>query len=197
MIIASNYDADCSWIPKETDDFFIYDRTGCGIRHNVEYVPNIGNADYDKLTYIIDHYENLPEVFTLIKSNLFKYISKEEYDKVKNNTTYTPLLTAHHKTYLPVCFYDEQGMYNEIANSWFLNEVPAKHVSSWQEWCDMFGLPDEPYVSFAPGGNYIVTKDRILRHPRKLYKHMRSLLEWAVLPGEAQCVERTYHTLWK
>jgi hypothetical protein len=195
-IIASNYNADCSWIPKETDDYFIYDRTGCGLPKSV-YVPNIGNADYDRLTYIIDTYNSLPDVFTLTKSNLFKYISREEYDKVKHNTTYTPLLTTDHTTYLPICFYDEDGMYNEINNSWYLSEVPAKHFQSYAEFAVHFGLPNPEYLVFAPGGNYIVTKDRVLRHSLDFYRELRSILNYTQLPGEAQMIERTYHTLWK
>jgi hypothetical protein len=196
MIVASHYKGDWTWIPEYTDDFFIYNRSNEKIPNSI-HVPNIGNADYDRLTYLIDNYDNLPNVFTLTKSNLFKYITKEEYDRVKNNQTYTPLLTAHHKTYLPVCFYDEQGMYNEINNSWYLQEVPAKHFQSYNDFALHFGLPTPEYLPFAPGGNYIVTKERVHRHSHDFYRELRSILDYGQLPGEAQMIERTYHTLWK
>lgn len=195
-IIATNYHADCSWIPKETDDYFIYDRTGCGLPKS-RLVHNIGNADYDKLTYIIDNYDTLPEVFTLTKSNLFKYISREEYDRVKYNREFTPLLTKHHKVYDPVCFYDENGMYNEISNSWYTSEVPTKHFQDYHAFAQHFGLEDPEYLTFAPGGSYIVTSDRIRRYSREFYQELKSILEWSQLPGEAQMIERSYYNLWK
>lgn len=195
-IIASHYAGNADWITDYTDDYLVYNRSTCALPNRID-VPNIGNADFDRLTYIIDHYDHLPNCFMLCKSNLFKYITKKEYDKVKHNTKYTPLLTLNHKTYLPVCFYDERGMYNEINNSWYLQTVPAKHFQSYEEFATHFGLPNPKYLTFAPGGNYIVTKRRILRHSKEFYRELRSILEWSQLPGEAQMVERTYHTLWK
>jgi len=192
-IIASNYGADCSWIPKETDDYFIYDRTGCGLPNSVR-VPNIGNADYDRLTYIIDNYDNLPEVFILTKSNLFKYITREEFDLVKNNKTFTPLLTQHHKTYEPVCRYVD-GMYEETNNSWYVAQFESRY-STYNEWAEELGLPTPEYLRFAPGGNYIVTKEVIHFHPKELYVKIRDMLGYTQLPAEAQFVERTYFTLW-
>lgn len=193
-IIASNYGADCSWIPKETEDYFIYDRTGCGLEKSI-LVPNIGNADYDRLTYIIDNYESLPDVFMLIKSNLFKYITKEEFDNVKNNTTFTPLLTQNHKTYEPVCRYVD-GMYEELNNSWYVPQFESKFYS-YDEWAEHMELPTPEYLRFAPGGNYILTPKEIHKHTKDFYIKMRDTLSHAVLPAEAHMVERSYYTLWK
>lgn len=198
-IIGTNYNGECSWIPEESgNDYFIYDRTNCGLDHRVVR-KNLGDADYDKLTYIVDFYSSLPDVFILTKTNLFKYITKEEFDEVKRNTDFTPLLTKNHRTYDdmrgPVCYYDK-GIYWERNDSWYLNHVPAKHVKSWNEWADLFGLPKPNYLPFAPGGNYIVTRERVHRHPKELYAKMRDLLPYTQRPGEAHCAERSYGILW-
>lgn len=194
-VVASNYNGDCSWIPEFTDDYFIYDRTNCGLDPaKVKKVQNYGNCDADKLHYIVNNFDNLPDVFMLTKTNLFKYITKEEFDAVKNNTTFTPLLTQGHKVYEPVCRYVD-GIYEEINNSWYAPQF-QKHYNTYNEWAEYLGLPQPEYLRFAPGGNYILTKEAVHKHSKSFYKKMRDTLGMVTLPAEAQYCERSYYTLW-
>lgn len=193
-IIATNYHGDCSWIPKLTDDYFIYDRTGCGLP-NSKMVPNIGNADFDKITYIVDNYDNLPEYFMLIKSNLFKYITPEEFEKVKDNKTFTPLLTQNHMTDGKINFYKD-NIYWETNNSWYVPQFPSRY-RTYNEWAAELGLPQPEYLPFAPGGNYIVTREAIHKWPKSFYARLLEMLGYTQLPAEAQFLERTYYTLWR
>lgn len=193
FVIASHYAGDYSWITDYTRDYFIYNRTDC-LLPNRKDVPNVGNADYDKLCYLVDNYWNLPDVFLLTKSNLFKFITKEEFDVVKNNTTFTPLLTQHHKVYEPVCRYVD-GIYEEVNNSWYAPQFERK-FDTYNDWADYMGLLKPDYLRFAPGGSYILTPQEIHRYPRHFYAKMRDTLSHAVLPAEAQYCERSYFTLW-
>src|SRR3990167_8575752 len=124
--------------------------------------PNIGSDLYDKFTYI------------------------------KDNTTFTPLLTQNHKTYLPICWY-ENGLYAEINDYWYLGSHPAKHT---KEIMDIFKMNERYYNLFAPGSNYIIPKENILKHPKEFYEKLRSFLEWDVYPGDAQILERNLFYLW-
>lgn len=193
-VIATNYEADCSWIPKFTDDYLIYDRSDCGLPNRIPR-ENLGDADYDKLTYIIDNYYNLPDVFLLTKSNLFKYITPEEFELVKNNTTFTPLLTKNHKTYEPVCRYNGD-IYEEINNSWYLSSVRSLYFASYQEFARAFHLKSPLYLQFAPGGNYILTKERVHRYARDFYIGLAEILPYCQRPGEAHMIERSYYQIW-
>lgn len=191
---------DLSWIYENTDDFLIYNRTGQELPNSVSR-ENIGDADFDRLSYIVDNYYELPDVFLLSKSNLFKYISKEEFDVLKNNEVFTPLLTQNHKTYSDergksVCYY-ENNMYHEVNNSWYLREVPAKSFDSWRDWSKEFFLPNPEYIPFAPGGNYILTRETVHRWPKEYYDRMRSFLPYCERPGESQLVERSLFLLWR
>lgn len=198
MIIAVNYNCEPYWLLKE--DYLIYDRSDSKKYLNlfdqsrIIYTKNIGNADYDRLTYLIDNYDSLPEVFTLTKSNLFKYITPEEYELVKNNKKFTPLLTQNHKVYEPICRYKNR-MYEEINNSWYVQQFERK-FNNYGDWASYMGLDSPVYLRFAPGGNYILTKDRVHRYSKDFYIKMRTILKHAQLPAEAHFVERTYFTLW-
>lgn len=204
--ILVNYNYTPTWLLTSGLDYYIYDRSDSREylkdfpQERIRYTPNIGNVDHDKLSYLIDFYDNLPDVFLWGKTNLFKYISEEEWTQVKDNKDFTPLLTQHHQTYNdkygPVCFYQD-GMYWERNNSWFLNAMPAKYFGTWTEWAQEFHIPFQQYIPFPPGGNFILTKERVHRYGLDTYQKMRALMEYTVLPGEAQCAERTYYLMWK
>lgn len=196
--IISRYNQDLDWIKEYTKDYVLYDRSEEPLP-NAIVVPNIGSDIHDKLTYIIDNYDNLPAVAVYCKANLFKYITKEEFDKVKNNKTFTPLLTQKHKTYSDgdgvVCYY-EDGMYYERNDYWFLREHQTKTRNSDRDLRTMFGMEGRKFNAFAPGSNYILPRANILQHPKELYEKLRSYLEWAVYPGEAQLIERNLYYIW-
>lgn len=199
--IVSRYEHDLSWIKDYTDDIVLYDRSKEPLPNSI-VVPNLGSDIADKFQFIIDNYDNLPDVAIYTKANLFKYVSKEEFDKVKDNKTFTPLLTQNHKTYSDeqgvVCFYKD-GIYYERNNLWYLNAHPTRLPPTWL----MQELKIDPkynemrYVPFAPGSNYILPKENILKHPKKFYEKLRGYLEWSVYPGEAMIIERGLYTLWK
>lgn len=196
--ILAHYSGDWTWVKSFTEEYRIYNRSEEDIPNSIKR-ENVGDCDFDKLTYLIDNYYDLPEVFLWSKSNLFKFITPEEFDLVKDNQEFTPLLTKNHKTYSDaageVCFYRD-GIYWERNNSWYLGTVPAKHFATYGEFAKAFNLPDPLYLPFAPGGSYILTKERVHRYAVDFYKDLASILPYCQRPGEAHFLERTYYTLW-
>lgn len=194
VYVVSRYNHDISWLADYSNDIVLYDRSEKLMEKGAIIVPNIGSDIYDKFTYIIDNYDNLPDIAVYTKANLFKYISREEFDKVKDNTKFTPLLTKNHVVYEPVCRYTKDGLYEEINNYWYLNSHPAKYFN---EIVDFFKMNERDYNQFAPGSNYILPKENILKHPKEVYEQLRSYLGWAVYPGDAQLLERNLYYLWR
>lgn len=194
--VVSRFNHEYDWLSEYTNDVVLYDRSEKPAPNSI-VVPNIGTDLHDKFTFIIDNYDNLPDVAVYTKCNLFKYMPKEEFDLVKDKKTFTPLLTKNHKVYAdedgPVCFYDKQGMYNERNNFWYLYPHPARFAPKFIE---IFKMDTRLYNAFAPGSNYILPKENILKHPRALYKELRSYLDWDVYPGDAQLLERNLFYLW-
>lgn len=193
--VVSRFNHNIDWLLDYTDDWVLYDRSEKPSSGSIS-VPNIGSDIYDKLTFIIDNFWNLPEVAVYTKANLFKYITKEEFDKLRDNKTFTPLLTQNHKTYMPVCYY-KNGMYYEINNGWFLGAHPVMHEARTYELYHMLGIDKMEYIPFAPGSNYILPKENILKHSKKFYEKLRAYLDWTIYPGEAQIIERGLYTLWR
>ena len=198
--IVSTFNQDFDWVKKYTKDFVIYNRGDEHIDGTIHVQPNIGTDLADKFRWIIENYDNLPSTVALIKANLFKYISEEEFEKIKNNKTFTPLLTQNHKTYSDasglVCYY-EDGMYYERNDYWYLREVPTKTVHSAQEIKALFKMDERQYNAFAPGSNYILTKENILKHSKEFYQKLLDYVCLTQYGGEAQLIERNLYYLWK
>ncbi len=196
--IISRYNHDLGWLKHYTKDFVLYDRSEKPLEGAI-VVPNIGSDIYDKFTYIIDNYDNLPDVAVYTKANLFKYITETEFDALKDNKTFTPLLTQNHRTYSdnesPVCWY-ENGIYCERNDYFYLIPHPCKTVNGANELKKLFKMDGRKFNAFVPGSNYILTKEDIRRHPKELYIKLRSYLDWSIYPGEAQIIERNLYYLW-
>lgn len=203
VLVNYNFTPDVDFIG---DDYLIYDRSDNEDylkdfnQSKIVHTENVGQVDYDKLNYIVDNYYDLPDVFLWGKTNLFKYISLEEYEKVKDNKKFTPLLTQNHRTYKDsfgeVCYY-EDGMYHERNDSWYVHQFNTAYFPSYGYFASEFGLPNPAYIPFAPGGNYILTKEVVHKYPKEFYKKMASVLNYDKEPAEAQMCERSYFQMFK
>lgn len=203
-----NYNYDPEWLKDYPQlEVILFDRSDDGVERNlIQYgsvykTTNLGDVDYDKLSWLVENYDTLPDVFLWGKTNLFKFVEKDYFDEMLSKREFAPLLKFNHKTYSDkfgqVCFYRED-MYWERADNWFFHAggVDVRNVKSWEQWCDMFAIPKSAYTPFPPGGNYILTKERVHRYSRDMYKAMRDLMPHSRRPVEAQCAERSYYRLW-
>lgn len=203
--ILTNYCHDPRPVLKYTDDFFIMDRSDDGKDWceglAVERTENKGHCDYDKLTFLVQNYDNLPEIFLWGKTNIFpRHMTEEQFRETIKGKEFAPLLAPDHRTYsdkFGQVNYYQDGMYYERNDGWYLGTWPAFNIRSWDEWADAFQLPKPSYIPFAPGGNYILTRERVQRYSRDYYDKMRNVLPYSVNPGEAHMAERSYYLLWR
>lgn len=205
-VIFSNYNFTPDWIKDYDFDYFIYDRSDSKEylknfpQEKIKYVSNLGSDILDKFDWIIEHYDDLPDVVLLSKSNMFKFITVEEFEKIKDNKTFTPLLTQGHKTYSDnegiVCYYQD-GMYYERNDYWYLTQHKPRNYKAVEDLKDLLQLRGKDYIPFAPGASYILTKQNILKHSKEDYKLLRSYLAWDRYPGEAMLMERGLYLLWQ
>lgn len=197
--IVTSFNQECDWVYEYTKNPIIFNRGSTDIPNSI-IVENLGTDIADKLRFIVENYDNLPDVCVLIKANLFKYITKEEWDAICDNNTFTPILTKNHRTYSDangvVCFYDESGMYNERNDYWYLLEHPTKTVGACQELKKLLKMEERKFNCFAPGSNYIVPKANILQHPKDFYQKLLDNVMWERYVGEAFLIERSLYHIW-
>jgi hypothetical protein len=158
-------------------------------------------VDFDKLDYLIEHYDDMPEVFLWGKTNIHKFVDDETLQSALKQNEFTPLLKQDHKTYSDkfgqVCYY-QGGIYYERNDSWYFNadSVEPMHFYNFSDWAQHFMLPNPRYIPFAPGGNYILTKEKVHKYSKDLYEEMQSFLAHSRRPAEAQAAERSYYMMW-
>ena len=187
--IINNYsNNDLEWIKEyKPDEVIVYDKKDKNLGYNI----------YDYCDYIIKNYDNLPDLMFFIKANMLsRHIEKAEFDKICNNKTFTPILTQKHKTYLPVCYY-EDGLFYEINDSWVFNEYPHKYFSSYNEFADIMGLPKPAYIGFAPGACYIVPKENVLKRSKEFYQKLLTFCSWSQINAESHAIERALYEIWR
>lgn len=183
-VVNNYFKKDLGWINEYKPDRVIeYDKSS----------ENKGSNIYDYMDYIISNYNNLPDIIVFAKGNMLeRHISKEELDKVIHRKELTPLMTMTHRTYMPVCYYDN-GLYWERNDYWYVNEHPSRNMEGL---IDLLGIRGKEYLGFSPGGCWIVPKENILKHPRKFYARLKTAVDYDPNPAEAHLIERSLYHIW-
>jgi len=206
FLVISNHNNNVSWVLEYTDNYLVYDRSDKLTdldsldKNKVIKSPNIGYNLYDYFTFIIDRYDNLPDVTIFAKGNVFpRHITKEYFDSVVNNTYFTPLEDPNIlKASWPASMYSASKGFREINTSWYTKHFQTKYFNEYNSFLKfVYEKPTLPaYIRFAPGANYIVPKENILKLPKMVYENIRTFISHATLPGEASIIERALYTLW-
>ena len=235
FFVISNYNNDLEWVSEYPNPHIIYDKTWAGgvvDNDNSGFLPpsglkekypdyNVVNGDpngyniSDYMKFIIDYYDNLPDVVCFLKGNTIgRHVSKEYFDRVINNKTFTcieewqshdPHQAALQNGYAMLSC---DGGWMEYNNSWYLagdikyNEDtpkhPVKYFTSYNDFLD-FCFDDiihPQYVKFPPGANFVVPKEYILKYPKVFYENLRTFTRHARVTGEGQMIERALYTIW-
>jgi hypothetical protein len=144
--------------------------------------------------YIIDNYEDLPEIISFIKGSMIgRHITKEYWESNYNNKFYTFLWNdPSFKPHENVAYSLYSGIFLERNNSWFRNLKKHRYFTDVNQLLSFFyNIKEFPKFNlFAPGGCYIVEKERILRYPKSFYIGIHKILEYDFFPSEAYIIER-------
>ena len=208
FVVVSNYYNDLSWVPYATSNYLIYDQSAMPIlspyidRTKVIPSEHRGHNIRDYCTYIIDHYDNLPDRVLLCAGNVFpRHVDEAYFKKAILQEGYVPLFQKErHHPRMPVAFIDSDGLYAEYNSSWYVKHHPTKYVRTYNDFMRFIAknpeLPD--YVHFATGANYLVTKEQILHYPKAFYENLRLFVSHTdtAIAGESHIIERALHTIW-
>jgi hypothetical protein len=184
--IVNNYSGnDLEWIKEyKPDEVIVYDKKD----------KNVGMNLLDYFDYIVKNYDNLPDICIFAKGNMLeRHITKPELDKIIHNKTLTPLMTANHRTYMPVCYYKD-GLFWEVNNQWYVHHHPVKNFN---ELVTLLGVRGHEYLGFAPGACWLVPRENILKQTKEFYAKLITFIDYDANPAEAHLLERSLHLLWQ
>lgn len=200
----SYYDGSVSWVellPK--DQYILYAKSPLNNPHisNVHSRPNVGYNIDSYLTFIIDCYENLPELVIFCKNNVVgRHVSSEVFEHACASKVFTPIEDSSYwdRLKFPTSVVANDGGYLEFNNSWYSNKYPLRYFSNYNDFYKfIFDVSVIPvYLRFAPGANYVVPRENILIRSRQFYINLRKLIAHATNSCEAHYVERTLVAIW-
>lgn len=237
LVVSNHSNHDLEWLKMTYDYGFspentlIYDRTPDDFPNkskldhlgNVVPSPNVGSNLYDIGRFIVEHYDNLPDMMIHIKGNLFQkmvsgeaksYTTKERFIYALKANWFVPINNGSHiATYFPYlvndncyCLPMEWELKNYTMGRIFSEEdfKRAKtypRISSIIEFLkDLFIIEDHQipkFITFAPAANYAVPKNCILKYSKNFYKKMMYYTDYNDNPVEAHWFERVMQLAWQ
>lgn len=212
-LVVSNYGHDLSWLNDYDNPHVVYDRSDdpqkaakdAGLTGKIVATQNIGYNLHDIFRYIIDEYDNLPEIVIFCKGNIFpRHISREKFEELKDRQLFTPLFDhKEHRPSFPVSMFSCDGFWSEQNNGTIIINPAEKSIQSkyFAVYDDLlrfiFANPIIPrYITFAPGANYVVPRQHILKYGINFYKNLLLFVSHCKLPTEAHLIERALYTIW-
>ena len=217
-LVISSYNASLDWVerthahgygPENTiiynkgDDGKDWSNLGQVIKH-----PNIGANQYDILTFIIDNYDDLPDVTVFFKGNTFTpeegnygvnkgkpptyYTTDERFIETLKSETYfsawyNPDRFRDCKPHSPDDMLNEGLMqqplnYCDFAQNRDLEHRYFSHPYQVLEWC-FESFPGGDLIKFLPASNMALPKENILRYSKGRYEKLKYIINYVPDPS--------------
>ena len=212
FLVVNQYKYDISWVSKYTDNYIVYDKGDTETEGDkIIKLPNIGSNIHTWFYYIIQNYDNLPDVIIFAKGNISpRHCKEEKLLKLINNNKFTPLESYEHVDTSDgsAMRLTDDGGYMEINNSWYVPHHVSRHFRSYNEFLKtVFVNPEiSQWVRFPPGANYIVPRENILKYEKRFYQKLSSFVDYEAsywecsgrnkIPAECHIIERALYTIW-
>lgn len=198
----SYFEGDISWAEAiKKENYIVYNKSNNYLTKNINHIniENVGYNIYSYFKFIIDNYENLPNIVVFCKNNVFiKHIKKERFIKLINRKVFTSLEDNDQERRFPIYMSSSDFNYNEINNSWYKYNYPRLYFSDFNEYFNyIFEDALKPnFNNFAPGANYIVPRSHILSRSKNFYLNLMKFISHNQLSCESHFIERSLISIW-
>ena len=204
FLVVSQWNNDVSWVSEYTNDYIIYDKSNTlDEGDKILKVPNVGHNIHDIFHFIYNHYDNLPELVAFLEGNPFDHCNREKLNILLKNTFFTSLESYENVPDSTSAIKCSDTGWMEINNSWYIGHIEHIHNTrkckyrSYDDFMlDIFKNYVRPqWVRFAPGGQYLVEKTRLLFYSKQFWKKLLDLVSHSQHTPEAHMCERALWTI--
>jgi hypothetical protein len=193
-----------TWINEFSDNFKLYIKdsidTSSFDNEKIEEINNVGYNIYSYMKFIIDNYDNLPEITVFCKNNVFpRHVTKDVFIKQSSRKIFTCIeQPSRWELKYPVTMLSSDNGFLELNTSWYTSHHPTKYFSNFNDFYRfIFKHKDVPrYLRFAPGGNYVVPRENILLRSKEFYQNLMTFVEHHQFSGESHMIERALYIIW-
>ena len=177
IIVISRYNEDIKW----TDEFpnvLIYNKgTKLDGSYNEIMLDNVGREGHTYYKYIVDNYDNLEDYTFFLQGRPFDH---------------SPNIIKNLNSHIQTLNIDFEYLSEHVIHSTFDLECrlnwQCKNIHANFE--KIFGEKCIKECIFGAGAQFIVSKNRILQRPKKMYENIVKMLEYTIDPIEGHDVER-------
>lgn len=189
--IISVYKSDTSWVNKLTAPYIFYYKTNCEHPKNHPYTNiNICGAETNILKYIIDFYENLPDICVFTHPYNIKWTHPGNlYDNINNLYMNSETLGDFGPIHKDCPRYQAQDKvyYNLMKESGFYD----KNLKAY------FGeMPDKYSLGKISTSQFFVRKNTIRRLPKKFYLDLYNWLINNSIPNTLYLRDNPFNEFW-
>jgi len=204
FVVVSRFNENVEWINSLTDQYVIYNK-GEQLPETYKQImsPNFGANQYDIFRFIHDNYEKLPELIAFVQGDPYDHCLPDRFHKLIHSEKFTLLFGDRN--------YPDGNLngspYWETNNSWYIHESWNSHkplckFADFHEFANHIFIDYEPLatVSFPPGSQFIVEKERCLFYSKQFWKKlMNSICQDIGMNGgrEAHIVERAMQLIFE
>jgi hypothetical protein len=195
LIVISRYNEDISWVHDYTENYLIYNK---GIPLNDPHeitCKNIGGNQRDIFQYVVDHYDDLPELVAFCQAIPWDHVDRDHFDKLIYNEEFTPLEWQGETPHNDWEMRDKDFGFCETNNSWYIGfagdqSAPCEYYSFdhfMNKYFSNYNHVD--WIRFSPGSQYILTKEIMLYYPKSFWERLMHELD-KFNPTEGHIIER-------
>jgi hypothetical protein len=134
MVVVARYNENITWLNEINCEYVIYNKGNDNIDHNYKKLENIGREPHTYITYILENYNNLPDVVCFVQGNPFDHCNNI-VSKINNFNSDIEVLSDN------IYDYDSQLYIDDVCNILFNSSKRPK---------------------FGAGAQYILNKNYIL-----------------------------------
>lgn len=208
--VIARYNEDISWLPKDSENIIIYNKGEPLNIQNEILTKNVGRESETYLKYIIDNYNNLPDVVVFSQAKISDHINTNIYnDQYKYleilgnealingmNTTDLLIILKEHPDI--ICHMGPEWNYKhgtDPDNVWYYHKSQYKNgLIKFNEWLEKhidikYELPFKVYCNAI----FAVSKNNILKRNIEYYKKLISTVDWHINPIETHFLERSWY----
>jgi hypothetical protein len=199
----SHYDGEIGWLNNYSKNNHIVYCKG-PITPSISNTKRVENTGYNissYLDFIVNNYDNLPDIIVFCKNNIFeRHILEDKFKILIQRKVFTCREDERFWSQLsfPTSSILNDGGYIEFNNSWYSNKYKFKYFCNYNEFYKyIFDCKAVPtYLRFSPGANYIVPKENIQVRSKVFYSNLYKLITHDRLSCESHYLERTLYSIW-
>ncbi len=177
-IVVARYEEDIEWT-KQFPNLIIYNK-GSPLDDNFNEIKlnNVGREGHTYYKHIYDNYDNLSD-YTI-------FLQGKPFDHYPNIITYLNNNIINNKN-LSIDFelLTSKIIECDLNGCRFHGGLPL-----YDTYCELFGVTKNFKFVFGQGGQFIVSKEKILQRPREFYLKIVKMLEKELNPVEGYVIER-------